>query len=158
MFSSSVIFRFSYQFSFKPLYRYYPANFRLDEYVLKTSRRRLSSSSSEVFFKTSSRRLDEDKNICLTHKASEEVCGPNNGLSHTSSRHLQDVLPRRLQNVFKTSCKNVFKTSSTRLQDVFKTSWRPFQDILKTSPRLLKDVLKRFLQDVFKMITLKYSC
>ena len=35
-----------------------PANIRLDEDVLKTSWRRLSSSSSEDVFKTSSRRLD----------------------------------------------------------------------------------------------------
>ena len=60
--------------------------------------RRLSSSSSENVFKTSSRRLDQDQYIRL---------------GHTSSR--------RLQNVFKTSSRRLAKTSSRHLQDVFKT-------------------------------------
>ena len=38
-----------------------PANIRLDEDVLKASRRRLLSSCSEGVFKTSCRRLDEDQ-------------------------------------------------------------------------------------------------
>ena len=116
-----------------------PANIRLDEDVLKTSLRRLSSSSSEDVFKTSSWRLGQDQYIRL---------------GHTSSRRLQDV--------FKTSCKNVFKTSSRRLQNVFKTSWktssRHLQDVFKTScksvfktsSRRLQDLLQRYLQDVFK--------
>ena len=132
----------------------FQANIRLDEDVLKTSWRRLSSLSSEdvliktnmsvLVFKASSRRLGQDQYIRL---------------GHTSSRRFQDVLPRCLQDFFKTSCKNVFKTSSRRLaktssrrlQNVFKTSSRCLQDVLKTSPRHLEDVLQRYLQDVFKM-------
>ena len=66
-----------------------------DEYI------RLTHTSSEDVFKTTSRRLDQDQYIRL---------------GHTSSRRLQDVLPRRLQ--------DVFNTSSRHLQDVFKTSSR----------------------------------
>ena len=75
--------------------------------LMKTSWRRLSSSSSEdvlikmnIFAlvirlqKTSSRRLDQDQYIRL---------------GHTSSRRLQDVLQKRLQDIFKTSCKDAFK-------------------------------------------------
>ena len=57
-------------------WRCIPANIRLDEDVLKTSWRRLSSSSSEDVFKTSSRRLDQDEHIRL---------------GNTFSRRLQDV-------------------------------------------------------------------
>ena len=102
-----------------------PANIRLDEDVLKTSLRRLSSSSSEDVFKTSSWRLGQDQYIRL---------------GHTSSRRLQDV--------FKTSCKNVFKTSSRRLQDVFKTSSRRLQDVFKTS---CKDIFKMFSRRIIKL-------
>ena len=66
-----------------------------------------------VFMKTSSRGLDQDENIRLTH---------------TSSRRLQDVLQKCLQ--------DIFKTSSRRFQDVFKTSCK---DIFKTfSRRIIK--------------------
>ena len=61
------------------------------------------------------------------------------GVFKTSSRRLQDVLPRRLQ--------HVLKTSSRHFQDIFKTSW---QDIFKTSSKLLQDVFQKRLQDVFK--------
>ena len=104
---------------------HYPANIRLDEDVLKTSSRLLSSSSSEDVFKTSSRHLQD--------------------VLKTSSRHLQDVLKtssRRLQ--------DVFKTSSRTLQGVFKTSSRRFEDVFKMSSRHLQDFLQRYLQDVFK--------
>ena len=70
---------------------------------MTTSERRLSSSSSEDFFKTSSRRLDREKYICLGHRSS------------VLPRRLEDVLKtssRYLQDFFKTFCKNVFKTSS----------------------------------------------
>ena len=56
---------------------------------MKTSWRRLSSSSSEDVLKTSSRRLDQDKYIRLVH---------------TSSRRLQDIFKtfwRRFEGVFK---------------------------------------------------------
>ena len=73
---------------------------------MKTSWRRLSSSSSEDVLKTSSRRLDQDKYIRLVH---------------TSSRRLQDIFKTssiRLQKVFKTFRKYVLKTSSRRFEDV----------------------------------------
>ena len=77
---------------------------------------RLSLTSSEDVFKTSSRRLGEDQYIRL---------------GHTSSRRLQDV--------FKTSSRRLAKTSSRHLQDVFKTFWKRLQDIFKTfSRRIIK--------------------
>ena len=57
--------------------------------------------------KTSSRRLGQDQYIRLGYTFSRRL----QEVFKTSSRCLQDVLPRRLQDVFKTSCKNVFKTS-----------------------------------------------
>ena len=109
-----------------------PANIRLDEDVLKTSRRRLSSSSSEYFFKTSSRRLDQDEYVRLSLTSSEDVLVKTNIFVLVIC--LQDVL----------------KTSSRRLQNVFKTSSRRLQDVFKMSSRHLQDVLQRYLQDVFK--------
>ena len=112
-----------------------PANIRLDEGVLKTSfvfifRRRLHT-SSEVVFKTSSKRLNKDQYTRL---------------GHTSSRRLQDVFKtssRRFQNVFKMSSKrfqDIFKTFSRRFQNVFKTFSKRFQDIFKTFSRRFQDV------------------
>ena len=109
--------------------------------LMKTSWRRLSSSSSEDVFKTSSRRLDQDEYVRLSLTSSEDVFKTSwsrpiysswlyvfktssrrlQDVFKTSSRHLQDVLPRRLQNVFKTSSRRLAKTSSRHLQDVFKT-------------------------------------
>ena len=122
--------------------------------LMKTSWRCLSSSSSEDVFKTSSRRLDQGEYVRLSLTSSEDVFKTSSRrlgqdqyirLSYTSSRclqdvfktsskHLQDVLPRRLQDVFKTSSRCLAKTSSRHLQDVFKTFWR-LQDIFKTSSR-----------------------
>ena len=108
-----------------------PANIRLDEDVLKTSRRRLSSSSSKEVFKTSSRRLDEDKYILVNlrlRKTSSRCL--QNILVKTNifvlSILLQDVLQKRLQDVFKTFCQDVFKTSR---KYVLKTSSRCFEDV-----------------------------
>ena len=98
-----------------------PANIRLDEDVLKTSWRHLSSSSSEdVLIKTNMFAL---------------------------ALRLQDVLPRCLQDVFKTSSRrlqDVFKTSSRHLQDALKTSSGRLQNIFKISSRHLQDVFKTF--------------
>ena len=80
-----------------------PANIRLDEDVLKTSWRHLSSSSLEDVFKTSSRRLDQDEYVCLSLTSSEDV------FKTSWSRPIYSTW---------TSCKKVFKTSSRRLQDV----------------------------------------
>ena len=113
---------------------YLPANVRLDEDVLKTSWRRLTSSSSEDAFKASLRRLDQDEYIRLGGTLSR--CFQD--VLKTSSKRCQDVLPRCLQDVLETSCKNVFKTSSKNLKDVLRTYWRHFQN-----------VLARHLEDVF---------
>ena len=114
---------------------------------MKTSWTRLSSSSSEDVFNTSSRRLDQDEYVRLTLTSSEDVFKTSSrGLGqdqyirfgYTSSRRLQDVLKtssRRLAN----GLQDIFKTSSRRFEDVFKTSSRPLekrlQDIFKTSSR-----------------------
>ena len=73
-----------------------PANIRLDEDVLKTSWRRLSSS----------RRLDEDEYILINHTFSEDV------FKTSWSRPIYS------------SCPCVFKTSSRDLQDCLKTYHR----------------------------------
>ena len=60
--------------------------------------------------KTSSRRLDQDEYICLSHLSSEDVFKTSwsyvfkmfsRGLVQTSSRYLQDVLQICLQDIFK---------------------------------------------------------
>ena len=122
-----------------------PANISLDEDVLKRSllfvfRRRLQDvfkmswsrrtySLYSYVFKTSSRCLDQDQYIRL---------------GHTSSRRLQDVLPRCLQ--------NVFKTSSRHLQDVLQ---RFLQDAFKTYNQVILILLTRF-QDVFKTYSQRF--
>ena len=119
-------------------YSHNPANIRLDEDVLKTSWRRLSSLSSEDVFiktnmfalalrlqKTSSRRLGQDQYIRL---------------GYTSSRRLQDV--------FKTSSRRLAKTSSRHLQDVFKTSSKRLQDV---SQIRLEDIFKTFWRRIIKL-------
>ena len=125
-----------------------PANIRLDEDVLKTSWRRLSSSSSKDVFKTSSRRLDQDEYVRLSLTSSEDVFKTSSRrlgqdqyirLGHTSSRRLQDV--------FKTSSRRLAKTSSRHLQDVLP---RRLQDVFKTSSKLLANTSWRHLQDVLK--------
>ena len=99
----------------------------------KTSSRRLQDflMKTNIFLstirlqKTSSRRLDQNQYIRLAHTSSRRF----QDVFKTSSRHLQDVLPRRLQNVFKTSCKYVLKTSSRHFEDVL----RRLEDIFKAS-------------------------
>ena len=68
-----------------------PANIRLDEAVLKRS----------------SRRLDQDLYICLGHTSSRR----HQDIFKTSSRRLQDVLPRRLQDVLQKRLQDIFKMS-----------------------------------------------
>ena len=106
--------------------------------------------------KTSSRRLDQDEYIHLSHSSSEDVFKTSWSrpiysswlyVFKTSSRRFQDVFKtssRRFQDVFKTSCKNVFKTSSRRLAKTFS---RSFQNVFKTS---CKNVFKTSFKDVFK--------
>ena len=133
-------------------FKTFQANIRLDEDVLKTSWRRLSSLSSEdVLIKTNMFALA----LRLQKTSwSRPIYSSWPYVFKTSSRRLAKMSSRRFQDVFKTSCKNVFKTSSRRLQDVLKTSSKRLQDVLKnvfkTSSRRLQDVLQRYLQDVFK--------
>ena len=118
---------------------------------MKTSRSREICSPYHYIFR---RRLGQDQYIRLCHTSSthlqdvlprylQDVFKTS---SKTSSRHLQDFFKtfrRRLQDIFKASCHDVFKTSSKRLQDVLK-------NFFKTSSRRLQDVLQIYLQHVFK--------
>ena len=108
---------------------YNPANIRLDEDV---SWRHLEDVFRLRLQKTSSRRLDQDEYIRLTHVSPEDVF-------KTFSRRLQDVLRKLLQ--------DIFKTSSRCFEDVFKKSSRR---LAKTSSKHLEDVLQRCFQVVFK--------
>ena len=127
--------------------------------------------------KTSSRRLDQNEHIRLTHTFSEDVFKTSRSrpiysswsyvfktssgcLAKTSSRRLAKMSSRHLQDVFKskTSCENVFNTSSRRFQDVFKMSSRRLpdfllkrlQDLFKASLRSLEETSLRHLQDVLE--------
>ena len=117
-----------------------PANIRLDEDVLKTSWRRLSSSSSkDVLMETDIFLLIIRLQDVLV-KTNIFVLSFKRSCKNdfkTSSRPLQDVLPILLQNVFKTSCKYILKTSSRHFEDVFKTSSRRLS---KTPSRRFQDV------------------
>ena len=84
--------------------------------------RRLSSSSSEDVFKTSSRRLDQHEYVRLSLTSSEDVF-------KTPSRRLGQDQYIRLGHM-----------SSRRLQNLFKASSRHLEDV----------VLQRYLHDVFK--------
>ena len=97
-----------------------PANIRLDEDVLKTSWRRLLSSSSEDVFKTYSKCFDQDEYIRLIHTSY---------FTNRSSRRLEDVLQRCLQDVFKTYYQ-VKLFLVTQLQDFFETYSKPFRAVL----------------------------
>ena len=116
-----------------------PANVRLDhnEYV------RLSLTSTEDVFKTSSRHLGQDQYIRL---------------GHTSWRRLQDVFKTFLR-----CLQDVSKTFSRRLQNVFKTFSRHFQDVFKTSSWRLQDIFRTSCKNIFKIfsrhiIKLNWSC
>ena len=127
---------------------------------MKTSWRRLLSSSSEDVFNPSSRRLGQNEYVCLSLESSEDAFKTSSRrlgqdqyirLGHRSSRYLQDVFKTSWQDVFKTfSRRLVFKTSWRPHWDVFKTSARRFKDVFKTSSRYLQDVMQRHLHDVFK--------
>ena len=104
----------------------------------------------------SSRRLDQDEYIRLSHTSSEDVLVKTNifvlairlqDVFKTSSRRLAKMSSRRLAKTSSRRLQDVFKTSSRHLQDVFKTSCK---NVFKTSSRRLQDVLQKYLQDVFK--------
>ena len=96
--------------------------------LMKTSWRRLSSSSSEE-------RLDQDKYIHL---------------SRTSSRRLGQDQYIRLHRTSSIGLQDVFKTSSRRLQDVLKT---PSRRLAKTLLRHLQDIFKTSCKDISKMFS-----
>ena len=117
---------------------------------MKTSWRRLSSSSSEDVFEMSSRHIGQNEHIRLSHTSSGDVLLKTNifvltirledvfetfsrRLAKASPRHVQDIFKmflRHLQDILPRPLQCVFKTSSRRLQDVFKTFWRHLQDVL----------------------------
>ena len=101
--------------------------------------RRLLFSSSEDVFNTSSRCLDQDEYIHLVH---------------TSSRRLQDVLPRRFYDVLQKYLQDIFKISSRRLYYVLQSY---LQGIFETFSRHLQDVFKRYYQvKLLLLILLQY--
>ena len=101
------------------------------KYIFKKFSRHLQD-----IFKTSSRSLDQEEYVSLTHTSSEDVLIKSNII----------VLFIRLQDVFRTSCKIVFKTSSRRL--IFKTSSRHIQDVFKA---FCKDIFKTFSSRIIKL-------
>ena len=91
--------------------------------LMKTSWRRLWSSSSQDVFKTS---------------WSRRIYSP---YSYVFRRRLQDVFIKTNIFVLAIRLQNVLKTSSRRLQDIFKTSSRRFENVFKTSSRRFQDLL-----------------
>ena len=84
--------------------------------LMKTSWRRLSSSSAEDVFKT---------------PWSKRIFSLWPYFFKTSSRRFQDAFPRSRQDVFKTCSRRLGKMLSRHLQDVFKTSSRHLQEVLQ---------------------------
>ena len=122
----------------------YPVNIRLDEDVLNTSWRRISSSSSEDIFKMySSRRIYSPHSYVFRRRLQDVFETSWSRPIHSSWPYIFKTSSRRFQDVFKTSYKNVFKISSRRLQDVFKMSLSRLQ----ASRRHAKMSSRRF-QDV----------
>ena len=119
---------------------------RLED-VFKSSRRldqdeyiRLSHSPSEDVFKTSSRCLDQDQYIHFGHTSSR--C-----LQDVFKTSCQDVLLRRLQDVLQKRLQDIVKTTSRRLQ-------KRLQDIFKTS---CKDAFKMFWRRIIRLNCLPSS-
>ena len=117
------------------------------EFVLiKTSWRHLSSSSSEYIFKTSARRLDQDKYICLSHKPSEDVfktfsrrLGQDQFIhfGHTSSRRLKGRTAKTV--IYRRSCLSdtsekfmvtLLHTLVAAYRGVFRTLWNDYNGAL----------------------------
>ena len=97
----------------------------------------------------SSRRLDQDEYIRLSHTSSEDVFKTSwSRPIYSSWLYVFKTSSRRFQDVFKTSSRRLAKMSSRRFQDVFKTSSRRLQDIFKTSSRPLAKIFSRCFQDV----------
>ena len=113
--------------------RLVPTNIRLDEDVLKTSWRGISSSSSKDVLKTSSRCFNQDEHIHLTHTPSEDV--------------------------FKTSCQ-VFKIPCSLFSIKLQTSGNPMKRRLKTqvfSCDICKIFKKTFVTEEFQWLLLMFK-
>ena len=129
-------------------WRLFPVNIGLDEDVSKTSWWHLFSSSSEEVLKTSSRRLDQDKYIRLSHSSSEDVFFKTNMLAllirlqYVFKTYGFKTYSRRLKNVFTTSSRRLAKTSP---QNIFKASCK---NVLKTYWRRLAKMPSRYFEDV----------
>ena len=129
-------------------WRLFPVNIGLDEDISKTSWWDLFSSSSEEVLKTSSRRLDQDKYIRLSHSSSEDVLFKTNMLAllirlqYVFKTYGFKTYSRRLKNVFKTSSRRLAKTSP---QNIFKASCK---NVLKTYWRRLAKMPSRYFEDV----------
>ena len=116
--------------------------------------RRLSSSSSEDVFKTSSRRYDQDKYLALLIRLQKTSLirldqDQYIRLGHTSSRRLQDVFKtssKRLQGVLQKRLQHNFKKSSRRFQHVFKTSSRQLQGVLQSLANVFKTLSRRIIK------------
>ena len=115
---------------------YNPANTRLDEDVLKTFWRCLSSSSSEDVFKTPSRRLYQDEYVRLSLTSSEDVFKTSwSRPIYSPWLYVFKTSSRRFQDVFKTFSRPLQHVWQKRLQDIFKAFWRRLQNVFKTSSR-----------------------
>ena len=125
--------------------------------LMETSWRRLEDVFRLCLQNTSSRHLDQDEHIHLSHTSSEDVFKTSsrrlaqeqyNRLSHTSSRRLQEFLKtslKRLQDVFKISLWLLAITSSKHLQDVLQ---KRLQVIFNTSSRRLAKIPSRRFRNV----------
>ena len=113
--------------------------------------------------KMSLKPLDQDEFIQFSHTSSKDVFKTScsrpiysswSYVFKTSSRRLQDILPRRLQtfprrlqDVLQKHFQDICKTFSRRSEDVFKTSSRC---LAKLPARHLQEVLQWCFQEVFK--------
>ena len=133
----------------------FPANISLDEDVLRTSWRRLLSSSSEDVFKTSwSRRIYSSKSYAFRRRL-QDVLIKTNIIALVIC--LQDVFKTSCQDFFKMSSRSLAKTTSRHLQDVFKSFSRRLQDIFKMSSRHLQDAFKTFSRRLAKISSRRFQ-
>ena len=122
---------------------------------MKTSWRCLSSLSSQNFFKTSSRHLDQDEYIRLGHTSSKDVFQTfSRRLDQDEHIHLSQTSLRRLQDLSKTPSKRLAKMSSGHLEDVFKMSHQVklslstrLQEVIKTFSRQIQNVFEKYCEN-----------
>ena len=123
---------------------------RLQDFLIKTNILVLVIRLQDVF-KTSSRLLHQDEYIRLSHTSSEDAFKTSSRrFAKTSSRRFQNVFKTSSRHL-----QDVFKTSSGHLQDVFKTFWRRLQDVCKTYHQVKLFLLTRF-QDVFEIYSKRF--